>query len=81
MKARGWCRRITYQWWKSIPGPESHEEAEPREEEYTTIDVDDVEEWNGPSFVSDGVDLRCLEQHSWIETHAEDSIHAVSVEI
>ncbi len=60
---------MTYQWWKGIPRPEGHEEAEPREEEHATIDVNEVEERNGPSLLSDGVDLWSLEECSDAEAH------------
>jgi len=66
---------MTYQWWESIPGPKGHEEAKPREEEHSAIDVDDVEEGKGSGLVGNRVDLRCLEKRSRIE-HDGGCTHA-----
>jgi hypothetical protein len=48
----------TYKRRKCVPRPEPNHKSEPREEEYSAIGVDWVEEWDRTGLAVDWVDLR-----------------------
>lgn len=61
---------LSYQGWKCIPAPKRYHEAKPREEEDAAVDIDKVENRNGPGFAVDGVHVRADIQVGESERHA-----------
>lgn len=53
---------FTYQRRECVPCPEGDHESEPREEEHTSVDVDNIEHRHSPGLPVDRVDLRRLHE-------------------
>lgn len=64
-------RGAAYQWREGVPRPKGNHEAEPRKEEDAAVDIDDVEEGDGPRFSVDRVDLRGRIEVGELEAHDE----------
>src|SRR5436309_12350484 len=64
----------------NLPGPEGDHESPPREEEYSTILVDHIEDGNRSGFVVGGIDLGRLPQMFRFKAHGDVAVTRSSVD-
>ena len=58
----------------NLPRPEGDHESPPRKEEYSTIFIDNIENWDGSGLVVGWIDLWSLPEVLQFEAHGDVSL-------